>query len=52
MPINGKFRFQVGEPFYFYDVRAEVTHNGTVKEYVIVDEEKELKKHRPFLFLI
>lgn len=52
MPSNGKFRFEVGEPFYFYDMRAEVTHNGTVNEIVMVDEAVELKKHRPFLFLI
>lgn len=28
MPAQGKFRFQVGEPFFFYDVRAELTHEG------------------------
>jgi len=24
MPSHGKFRYQVGEPFYFYDLRADV----------------------------
>jgi len=28
----------VGEPFYFYDLRAEVVHNGQFKEIVLVDE--------------
>ena len=51
MPASGRFRFEVGEPFYYYDVRAEVTFRGTVKEIVIVDENEELKKHRPFLYL-
>jgi len=25
MPAPSKHRFQVGEPFYFYDLRAEIT---------------------------
>jgi len=52
MPSPGKFRYQVGEPFYFYDLRAEITHKGVFKEVVIVDENDVLKKMRPFLFLI
>lgn len=52
MPAPGKFRYQVGEPFYFYDLRADVTHNGVLKEVVLVDEKEVLKKMRPFLFLI
>lgn len=52
MPASGRFRFEVGEPFYYYDVRAEVTVDGVVTEHVIVDENEELKKQRPFLFLI
>ena len=52
MPTHGKFRYQVGEPFFYYDVRAEVTQNGQVQEYVIVDEKECLKKHRPFLIVI
>ena len=52
MPVHGKFRYQVGEPFFFYDIRAQVSHKGEYKEYVIVDENEILKKHRPFLMLI
>lgn len=52
MPVHGEFRYQVGEPFYFYDLRAEVVHNGQFKEVVIVDEKTELKKKRPFLIII
>ena len=52
MPANGKFRYQVGEPFYFYDLRAEIMHDGLFKEVVLVDEAESLKKMRPFLFLI
>lgn len=61
MPVPGKFRYQVGEPFYFYDLRgiasnylslAEITHQGQFKEVVLVDEAEALKKMRPFLFLI
>lgn len=52
MPAKGHYRYQVGEPYYFYDMRAEISHNGTFKEIVLADENEELKKHRPFLFLI
>ena len=52
MPVRGKFRYQVGEPYFFYDMRAEVSHNGAFKEVVLVDENESLKKHQPFLFLI
>lgn len=52
MPVAGKFRYQVGEPFYFYDLRAEIVHKGVFKEVVLVDEKEVLAKQRPFLFLI
>jgi len=52
MPASGKFRYQVGEPFYFYDLRADIVHNGAYKEVVLVDEKETLNKMRPFLFLI
>lgn len=52
MPIAGKYRYQVGEPFYFYDLRAKIVHNGVFSEVVLVDEKESLKKVRPFLFLI
>lgn len=31
MPVHGEWRYQVGEPFYFYDLRAEVVHEGKYK---------------------
>lgn len=52
MPAHGQLRYQVGEPYYFYDVRAEVVHNGQFKEIVVVDEAVELAKKRPFLMII
>lgn len=52
MPVAGRFRYQVGEPFYFYDIRADVNHNGQYKEVVLVDEKEVLKRKRPFLFLM
>lgn len=52
MPAHGQWRYQVGEPFYFYDLRADVVHNGQYKEIVIVDEEVELAKKRPFLMIM
>ena len=52
LPVRGPYRYQVGEPYYFYDVRADISHKGTFKEVVLADENVELKKHRPFLFLI
>jgi len=53
MPVPGKFRYQVGEPFYFYDVRADITlKNGELKQVVLVDEAESLQRIKPFLFLI
>lgn len=52
MPANGKARYQVGEPFYYYDLRAEILYKGVLKEVVLVDENEELKRVRPFLYLI
>lgn len=51
MPVAGKFRFQVGEPFYFYDMVAHINHNGEYKEVVLADKAEALKKYRPFLFM-
>ena len=36
----------------FTHLAAHITHNGTAKEVVLVDENVILKKMRPFLFLI
>jgi len=33
-------------------LRAEVVHNGQFKEIVLIDENVELKKKRPFLIII
>lgn len=52
MPVAGRFRYQVGEPYYFYDVRAEVHHEGKFKEVVMIDEADVLQKKRPFLMII
>ena len=52
MPVHGQWRYQVGEPYYFYDIRAEVVHNGSYKEIVLVDENEVLKKKRPFLIIM
>jgi len=51
MPIAGHSRYQVGEPYFFYDVRAQINHNGVFSEVVLVDENESLKKHRPYLFI-
>ena len=51
MPVAGKFRFQIGEPFFFYEMIAEINHKGEYKEVVIVDKAESLKKYRPFLIM-
>lgn len=52
MPVHGQFRYQVGEPYYFYDLRADVVHNGQYKEIILVDEKDVLARKRPFLIII
>ena len=52
MPVAGKFRFQVGEPFFFYDVVAHINVNGEYKEVVIVDRQEALRRYRPFLMMV
>jgi len=39
MPVHGQWKYQVGEPFYFYDLKAEVINNGQYKEIVLINEE-------------
>jgi len=51
MPIPSNFRYNVGEPFFYYDVRAQINNNGVYSEVVLVDEAESLKKYRPYLFL-
>merc|ERR1712048_1000759 len=51
MPIAGHNRYQVGEPYFFYDVRAHINNNGVFSEVVLVDENESLKRHRPYLFM-
>jgi hypothetical protein len=51
MPIAGRSRYQVGEPYFYYDVRAQINHNGVFSEVVLVDEAETLKKNRPYLFM-
>jgi hypothetical protein len=52
MPIVGKARFELGEPFYFFDVVAEITHNGVLEKVVLADRKESLKKFRPFLMMM
>lgn len=51
MPVAGKSRFQVGEPYFLYDVVANINHNGEMKEIVLVDRNETLKRYRPYLFM-
>lgn len=49
MPVRGENRYMVGEPFFFYEVNAELNCNGVCEEFDIVNKEETLKKYRPFL---
>lgn len=51
MPVAGHSRYQVGEPYFFYDVRAHINNNGVFSEVVLVDEAESLRRHRPYLFM-
>lgn len=52
MPVVGKARLSLGEPFYFFDVKAEITVNGVMENLVLVDRAESLKKYRPFLMMM
>ena len=52
MPVQGKSRFCIGEPFYFFDVVAEINHNGVYERVVVVDRKESLNKVRPFLSML
>lgn len=52
MPVRSESRFQVGEPFYFFDVVANITHKGVFQKVVVVDRAQTLKYIRPFLLNI
>jgi hypothetical protein len=52
MPAPGNFRYQVGEPFFIYDLRAHIHRKGVYEEVVLVDENEVLKRTRPYLFLV
>ena len=52
MPVVGKSRFSLGEPFFYFDVTASMNCNGVHEEITIVDREKTLKKVRPFLMML
>jgi len=49
MPVRSINRLTVGEPFYFYDVKAELCVNGEFEEIILVDREESLRHYRPFL---
>jgi hypothetical protein len=52
MPVRGEFRYQVGEPFFYFDVVAEINNNGVFEKVVLVDRKETLKKIRPFLLMM
>merc|ERR1711976_531563 len=49
MPVRGDNRFMVGEPYFFYEVKAELNSNGVSSTFDIVNKEETLKNYRPFL---
>lgn len=49
MPVRGTSRFQIGEPYFFFDVIAEINVDGVYEKVVIVDRAKSLEKYRPYL---
>lgn len=52
MPVVGRGRFTLGEPFYYFDVKAKITHRGVLEKVVVVDRKESLKKFRPFLMMM
>jgi len=52
MPAPGRYRYQCGEPYFFYDLRADINYKGEFIQVVLVDENESLKKIRPFLYLL
>ena len=51
MPVRGDSRYNVGEPFYFFDMKAELNHNGVFEEIIMVDRKKTLEKIDPIYFV-
>ena len=51
MPVRGEGRFQIGEPFFYFDVTAELNVKGESKKLILVDRQETLKKIRPFLIM-
>lgn len=49
MPVRGEYRFQVGEPFFYFDVVAEINNKGVYEKVVLVDRKETLRHIRPFL---
>jgi hypothetical protein len=52
MPVQGKSRFCIGEPFYYFDVVIEINHNGVYEKIVLVDRKESLNKVRPFISML
>ena len=50
--MRGEGRYQVGEPFFYFDVVAEINKKGVFEKVVIVDRKETLKTTRPFLFML
>lgn len=52
MPVRGNFRYQVAEPYFMFDVVADVNRNGVHERVVLVDRQATLKEVRPMLLML
>ena len=52
MPVRGNFRYQVAEPFFMFDVVADVNKNGVHERVVLIDRKETLKEVRPMLLML
>jgi hypothetical protein len=52
MPVRGNFRYQVAEPYFMFDVVADVNLGGVHEKVVLVDRKKTLQEVRPFLLML
>ena len=48
MPYSNN-RIFITEPFFFYDVKVTVNHDGEVRDYVLVDPVEILKTKQIFV---
>lgn len=52
MPVRGISRFQIGEPYFFFDVVADINVDGALHRVVLVDRKETLKDYRPFSLML